>query len=51
VLAALDFAPTGIDALVQRTGIAAADLLAALTMLEIERQVATLPGGLWQRLA
>ena len=51
VLAALDFAPTGIDVLAQRTGIAAADLIAALTMLEIDRRVATLPGGLWQRLA
>ncbi len=51
VLAALGFAPASIDALAQRTGIGVSDLVAALTMLEIDRHVATIPGGLWQRLA
>ena len=51
VLAALGFAPTSVDALAQRTGIGTSDLVAALTMLEIDRHVATIPGGLWQRLA
>jgi len=51
VLAALGFAPMSVDALAQRSGIAAAELNAALTLLEIDRHVASLPGGLWQRLA
>jgi DNA processing protein len=51
VLASLGFAPTSIDTLTQRTGMAAAQLKATLTSLEIDRRVAALPGGLWQRLA
>lgn len=51
VLAALGFAPMSVDALAQRSGFVSAEINAALTMLEIERRVASLPGGLWQRLA
>ncbi len=51
VVAALGFAPTSIDTLVQRTGMAAAEVKATLTTLEIDRRVAALAGGLWQRLA
>ncbi len=51
VLASLGFAPTSIDTLTQRTGMAAAQLKATLTSLEIDRRVAALAGGLWQRLA
>jgi DNA processing protein len=51
VLATLGFAPMSADVLAQRSGMALAELNATLTMLEIERRVASLPGGLWQRLA
>jgi DNA processing protein len=51
VLAALGFTPTSIDTLGQRTGIATALLKATLTTLEIDHRVASIPGGLWQRLA
>ncbi len=51
VLAALGFAPASVDALAQRTGLPAAEITATLTTLEIDRHVAALPGGLWQRLS
>jgi DNA processing protein len=51
LLAALGFEPTGLDALLARTGLATAALQAQLMALEIDGQVARLPGGLFQRLA
>jgi DNA processing protein len=51
VLAALGFAPASVDALAQRTGLPAAEITGTLTTLEIDRHVAALPGGLWQRLS
>ncbi len=51
LLAALGFDPTGLDALLARTGLATATLQARLMELEINGQVARLPGGLFQRLA
>lgn len=50
VVAALGHAPADVDALAARTGLPAADVIAALTALELDRRVAALPGGLWQRL-
>lgn len=49
VLSALGFDPVTLDALVARTGIAAARLQARLLELELEGHVARLPGGLFQR--
>jgi DNA processing protein len=40
-----------LDALVARTGIAAAQLQVQLLELELDNQVARLPGGLFQRMA
>jgi DNA processing protein len=51
VTRALGFDPVGLDALVARTGIAPADLLARLLQLELSGAVARLPGGLFQRIA
>lgn len=51
LLEALGFDPTGLDALLARTGLPAASLQAQLMALEIDGQVARLPGGLFQRLA
>ncbi|HSI54336.1 MAG: DNA-processing protein DprA [Ramlibacter sp.] len=50
VLAALGFDPVTIDALVARTGVAPADLQARLLELELDGEVARLPGGLFQRV-
>jgi len=50
LLAALGFDPVNLDALVARTGIAPSDLLARLLDLELQGQVARLPGGLFQRV-
>lgn len=50
VLAAMGFDPIGLDALVARTGMAAAALQVALLEHELEGSVARLPGGLFQRL-
>jgi DNA processing protein len=47
---ALGFDPVTIDALVARTGIAPADLQARLLELELDGEVARLPGGLFQRV-
>jgi DNA processing protein len=43
--------PVGVDALIERTGLAAGAIAAALTELELRDQVAALPGGRWQRIA
>jgi DNA processing protein len=51
LLAALGFDPVSVDALVARTGTPAAALQARLLELELEGQVARLPGGLFQRVA
>ncbi|MEY4100421.1 MAG: DNA-protecting protein DprA [Pseudomonadota bacterium] len=51
VLNALGFDPVGLDALQGRTQLETSDLQARLMTLELEGQVARLPGGLFQRLA
>ena len=50
LLQALGFDPMGVDALVARTGLDAASLQVELLELELDGQVARLPGGLYQRL-
>jgi len=50
LLAALGFDPVSLDAMVARTGMDAASLQAQLLELELEGQLARLPGGLFQRL-
>ncbi|MFT3718366.1 DNA-processing protein DprA [Pseudorhodoferax sp.] len=50
VLAQLGFDPIGLDALVARTGLPAPRLQARLLELELQGQVARLPGALFQRL-
>jgi len=49
VVGALGHDPTDVDTLVARTGLTAPAVVAALTALELERVVASLPGGRWQR--
>jgi DNA processing protein len=49
-LAALGFDPVGLDALAARCGLDAAQLQTRLMLLELDGQVARLPGGLFQRL-
>ena len=51
LLEALGFDPTGLDALQGRTGIDTPTLQARLMALELQNQVARLPGGLFQRIA
>ena len=51
LLAALGFDPVSLDALVARTGVSPADLQARLLELELDGEVARLPGGLFQRVA
>ena len=51
ILRALGHDPTDVDTLVARTGLSAPQVVAALTALELERVVASLPGGRWQRLS
>jgi len=51
LLQALGYDPLTLDALVERTGIAPADLSARLLELELDGQVARLPGQLFQRVA
>lgn len=51
LLQALGFDPVGLDELVLRTGIGAAELSARLLELELDGRVARLPGQLFQRLA
>jgi len=50
LLAALGFDPVTLDALVARTGSSAAELSVRLLDLELDGQVARLPGQLFQRL-
>ncbi len=50
LLAALGFEPVGLDALLARTGLDTATLQAQLLALELDGEVARLPGGLFQRL-
>ena len=50
LLAALGFDPVSLDSLVARTGIAASALQARLLELELQGDVARLPGGLFQRV-
>jgi DNA processing protein len=49
LLQALGFDPVGLDALVARTGCSPAELQARLLELELDGEVARLPGGLFQR--
>ena len=51
LLAVLGFDPVSLDALVARTGVAPAHLQAQLLELELQGDVARLPGGLFQRVA
>jgi DNA processing protein len=51
LLNALGFDPVSLDALIARTGTSAADLQARLLELELDGDVARLPGGLFQRVA
>jgi len=51
LLHALGFDPVGLDALVARTGMDAAPLQVRLLELELDNQIARLPGGLFQRLS
>ena len=50
LLEALGQDPVTLDALMGRTGLPAAELMARLMTLELQDQVARLPGGLYQRL-
>lgn len=50
VLTALGFDPVGLDALQARTGLDTPTLQAKLMALELQNQVARLPGGLFQRM-
>ena len=50
VLDALGYDPVGLDAMQARTGLATAALQAALFSLEMQGQLARLPGGLFQRM-
>jgi DNA processing protein len=46
----LDFDPVSIDALVARSGLTSDAVCAMLLQLELEGQIASLPGGLYQRI-
>ena len=50
VLAALGHDPVDVDALAERTGLAASEIAVALVELELAGQVAPLPGGAFQRV-
>ena len=50
LLRCLGHDPVSLDALLARSGLPTADLQAQLALLELEGQVARLPGGLFQRL-
>ncbi|MEN8720397.1 MAG: DNA-processing protein DprA [Oceanococcaceae bacterium] len=50
LLDALDATPTGIDTLVSRTGLPAADISSMLLILELQGAVAMAPGGGYQKL-
>ena len=49
LLEALGFDPVSLEALLARTGLDTAHLQAQLMTLELQGQVARLPGGLFQR--
>ncbi len=49
-LDSIGFAPTSPDQIAQRTGMAANSVAARLSILEIEGHIASLPGGLFQRV-
>ncbi len=51
LLAHLGDAPTSVDALAQRSGLTAETVCAMLLHMELDGLVASLPGGLYQRLA
>ena len=51
LLAALGHDPQSLDSLIERTGLGAAELQARLLDLELEGEVARMPGGRFQRLA
>lgn len=50
LLDSMGFAPASADQIAQRTGIAANSVAAQLSLLEIEGRIASLPGGLFQRV-
>jgi DNA processing protein len=50
LLTQLGYDPVGLDALVARTGLAAAELQVRLLELELDGALARLPGGLFQRV-
>ena len=50
ILQAIGQGPTSFDAITQRTGLDAALLQTELLMLELNQQIARLPGGLFQQL-
>jgi len=47
----LDYDPVDIETLVQRSGLTISELSAILLQLELDGAIATLPGGLYQRIA
>lgn len=49
-LESMGFAPTSPDQIAQRTGIPAGSIAAQLSLLEVEGRIASLPGGLFQRV-
>lgn len=51
IVTALGGDPCDLDALIARTRLAPEALIAALVELELDEQVAALPGGRWQRVA
>lgn len=51
VLDLMGFDPITMEALVQTSGLTAESLSAMLMVLELESRIATLPGGLYQRIA
>ena len=50
LLGCLGAAPTGIDALIERSGLPAQKVVAILLQLELEGEVAALPGARYQRI-
>lgn len=47
----LEFDPVDVETLAQRSGLTIAELSAILLQLELDGQIATLPGGLYQRIS
>jgi len=50
LLAAMGYDPVGVDALVARTSAGPETIVAGLVTLELQGEVAALPGGCWQRI-